>query len=373
MHRTLVCILFIAYVCELNAAVPTSELFGTTKSGDEVELYTLRSDTGLMARVMTHGATLVELHVPDGSGTPTDVILGFDDVAGYQSSANAYFGCTTGRVCNRIGNATFTLNGTSYKLAVNNGPNHLHGGTERSLDKVIWSAEPFADNSRQGVIFRYSSSDGEEGYPGTLDVQVTYSIAAGSNALTIKYEATTDQPTPVNLTNHAYFNLSGAGCESVLDHVLQLNADRYTPVDTTLIPTGAIVAVEGTPLDFREPHVIGERIAELTETDTLGYDHNFVLNLASAGELNTAAILTDSKSGRRLHIRTTEPAVQLYSGNFLNGQNGKGNQTYALRSAICLETQHYPDSVNHPQFPTTILEPGQQFQSMTVLEFSNIR
>jgi len=374
MHRNLVCILFMAYVCELNAAdVPTPELFGTTKTGDEVELYTLRSDAGLMARVMTYGATLVELHVPDRSGSTRDVILGFDDVAGYQSAANAYFGCTTGRVCNRIGKATFTLNGTSYNLAANDGPNHLHGGTERSLDKVIWSAEPFVDDSHQGVIFRYISPDGEEGYPGTLHAQVTYSIAAGSNVLTIKYKATTDQSTPVNLTNHAYFNLSGAGSESVLDHVLQLNADRYTPVDTTLIPTGAIAAVEGTPLDFREPHVIGERISELTETDTLGYDHNFVLNRVSAGELNTAAILTDKESGRRLHIRTTEPAVQFYSGNFLNGQKGKAKQTYALRSALCLETQHYPDSVNHPQFPTTILEPGQQFQSMTVMEFSNVR
>jgi len=338
-----------------------------------VELYTLRSDDGLMARVMTRGATLVELHVPDATGTTADVVFGFDDVAGYESSANAYFGCTTGRVCNRIANGRFSLNGQTYELAVNNGPNHLHGGVDRSLDKVIWTAEPFADDQRQGVTFCYSSLDGEEGYPGTLDVQVTYSITKGSNALTIDYQATTDQTTPVNLTNHAYFNLSGAGTETVLDHMLQLNADQYTPVDHTLIPTGEIVSVENTPLDFREPHAIGERIALLVDTAALGYDHNFVLRPAPAGQLNTAAILTDDDSGRRLTIRTTEPGVQFYSGNFLEGRKGKGGQIYALRSALCLETQHFPDSVNQPTFPSTILEAGQQFRSSTVLEFSTVQ
>ena len=371
MMRMIVCASLVVFSPELQAAdAPVAHSFGTTQAGENVELYTLRSDSGLVARVMTRGATLVELQVPDSSGVSEDVILGFDDVAGYESSANAYFGCTTGRVCNRIARGKFTLNGSRYELAVNNGPNHLHGGNERSLDKVIWNAAPFADDTGQGVTFDYSSPDGEEGYPGRLDITVTYTVTNRSNDLKIDYTATTDKSTPVNLTNHAYFNLSGAGSSSILGHVLVLNADRYTPVDDTLIPTGSIKSVADTPLDFRRPHVIGERIEELVETATLGYDHNFVLNASEPGELNTAAVLTDRESGRRLHIRTTEPAVQFYSGNFLNGQQGKGNRTYALRSALCLETQHYQDSVNQPKFPNTVLEPGQQFGSSTVLEFS---
>ncbi len=374
MSRIFVCLLLVISVSDTVVAdVPAPKPFGITKSGDAVELYTLRSGSGLIAHVMTYGATLVELQVPDADGTADDVILGFDDVSGYESSANAYFGCTTGRVCNRIGNASFTLNGKKYDLAANDGPNHLHGGVERSLDKVIWKAESFADDSGSRIVFRYRSSDGEEGYPGNLDVTVTYSMASSANTLRIDYRATTDQATPVNLTNHAYFNLSGAGSSTVLNHVLQLNADRYTPVDDALVPTGAVVPVAGTPLDFRRPHVIGDRIASLIETSALGYDHNFVLNTVAAGELKTAAVLTDPDSRRRLQIRTTEPAVQLYSGNFLSGQKGKGEHTYALRSALCLETQHYPDSVNRPEFPTTILQPGQEFQSSTVLEFSTSR
>ena len=353
--------------------VPASATFGTARSGDKVEIYSLSSSSGLAARVMTFGATLVELHVPDAGGNTDDVILGFDDVAGYESKANGYFGCTTGRVCNRIAGGSFSLNGKTYQLAVNNGPNHLHGGVERSLDKVIWNAEPFASDTSSGVVFRYNSPDGEEGYPGNLKVAVTYSVASDANTLRIDYMATTDRATPVNLTNHAYFNLSGAGNSTVLNHALQLNADRYTPVDDTLIPTGAVVPVAGTSLDFRSAHVIGDRIATLIDTPALGYDHNFVLNAGPAGQLRTAAILTDPDSGRRLNIRTTEPAVQFYSGNFLSGQKGKGGRTYGLRSALCLETQHYPDSVNRPEFPTTILEPGQEFRSSTVLEFSTTR
>lgn len=372
MRSTLTIILLYCVLSSVRGAdAPQPESFGTTGSGDAVEVYSLRSDAGLTARVMTYGATLVELHVPDASGATEDVILGFDDVTGYQSDANAYFGCTTGRVCNRIGGGKFTLNGKEYQLAVNNGPNHLHGGVERSLDKVIWKAEPFADDRGRGVTFRYTSPDGEEGYPGTLNVQVTYTVAAGSNTLKMDYQATTDQATPVNLTNHAYFNLSGAGNASVLGHVLQLNADRYTPVDDTLIPTGAIDPVADSPLDFREPHVIGERIASLVDTPTLGYDHNFVINPGGQEALNTAAVLTDPESGRRLTIRTTEPGVQFYSGNFLEGKTGKGGRSYALRSALCLETQHYPDSVNRPEFPNTVLMPGQEYKSSTVLEFSN--
>lgn len=372
-HLTVTTLVILMSAAASAEDVPVPEPYGTTKSGDAIELYTLRSSSGLVARVMTFGATLVELHVPDSAGTTADVILGFDDVAGYQSDANGYFGCTTGRVCNRIAKGQFSLNDKTYTLAINNAPNHLHGGIDRSLDKVVWKARPFADKSQTGVTFSYHSPDGEEGYPGNLQIQVTYSVAADSNSVTISYLATTDQATPVNLTNHAYFNLGGAGSRSVLDHVLQLNADHYTPVDETLIPTGAIEAVEGTPLDFRTPHVIGARIESLIDTPALGYDHNYVLNRSSANAAEPAAVLTDPDSGRRLLIRTTEPGIQFYSGNFLNGSSGKGERTYPLRSALCLETQHYPDSVNQPQFPSTILTPGDEFRSTTILEFSTTR
>ena len=364
--------LLLAVVMSQTSAseTPPPKSFGTTQAGESVELYTLRSDAGLVARIMTYGATLVELHAPDAGGTTADVILGFDDVAGYESDDNAFFGCTTGRVCNRIANARFTLDGKEYRLAANDGPNHLHGGTTRSLDKVIWAATAFAKDDRQGVTFRYTSPDGEEGYPGTLRVEVTYSVAAGANQLMIEYRASSDRRTPVNLTNHTYFNLSGAGSETVLDHELRLNANTYTPVDDTLIPTGNVASVAGGPLDFRRPYVIGDRIEQLIGTATIGYDHNFVLNDGNDSELRTAALLKDPHSGRVLKVLTTEPAIQFYSGNFLNGQQGKGGRSYAQRSALCLETQHYPDSVNQPQFPSTILEPDDEFRSTTVLEFS---
>ncbi len=357
-------------VSSAKAVLPDCESFGRTKDGTEVHLYTLRSDSGLMARVTEYGATLVELHVPDADGNTADVILGFDDVSGYQSDSNQYFGCTTGRVCNRIAKGQFRLNGRTYTLATNDGPNHLHGGSERSLDKVIWTAEPFDADGRRGVVFSYTSPDGEEGYPGNLILRVTYSVSDAAADLTIDYTATTDQPTPVNLTNHAYFNLSGAGSATVLDHLLQIHADHYTPVDETLIPTGAIDPVAGTPLDFRTPHAVGERIGALVETPTLGYDHNFILNRPDDHEdLFSAAVLTDPKSGRRLTVKTTLPAIQFYSGNFLKGQTGKAGRVYPLRSALCLETQYSPDSVNHPNFPSIILEPGETFSSRTVYSF----
>ena len=375
MLRILICLILVSSSCKLDAAeIPVSESFGTTKTGDDVELYTLRNETGLMARVMTYGATLVELHVPDASGTSGDVILGFDDVADYESADNQYFGCSTGRVCNRIANAKFTLDGIEYQLAANDGPNHLHGGSSRSLDKVIWKAHPFESKTSQGVAFTYMSPDGEEGYPGNLTITVTYSVMRDSNELQIEFLCTTDKPTPVNLTNHAYFNLAGAGSDTVLDHVLQLNADRYTPVNNTLIPTGQVESVAGTALDFREPHAVGERIQKLLKTATLGYDHNFVLNETGKKELlNLAAILTDPESGRRLRIKTTLPAIQFYSGNFLKGQKGKGEQPYAQRSALCLETQYNPDSVNQPGFPSIILKPGHEWKSLTTLAFDATR
>lgn len=351
--------------------VPTSESFGKTREGHPVEIYTLKSSQGLVAKVMTRGATLVQLLVPDRNGKAADVVLGFDDVAGYESEDNQYFGTTTGRVCNRIAKGKFTLEGKEYTLAINNEPNHLHGGVERSLDKVVWTAKSFSNEKGQGVKFTYTSPDGEEGYPGELKITVNYFVPSDGNSLAISYTATTDKATPVNLTNHSYFNLAGEGSATVLDHKLRLNADNYTPTDDTLIPTGKIATVEGTDLDFRKRTRIGDRIESIGETAAIGYDHNFVLNEKPAdAKINFAAALVDPASGRLMRVSTTEPGIQFYSGNFLKGQKGKGGKTYAHRSAMCLETQHYPDSVNHPQFPTTILKSGETFESRTVFSFS---
>lgn len=344
------------------------EPFGETADGTPVELYTLSNANGMVAKIMTRGATLVELDVPDRDGNIEDVVLGFDDVAGYESDRNQYFGCTAGRVANRIAKGRFTLNGKEYTLAINNEPNHLHGGVERSLDKVVWQAREVERRSGKGVRFTYTSPDGEEGYPGNLSAVVTYTLDDNNN-LRIRYRAETDAPTPVNLTNHSYFNLAGQGSDTVLNHELMINADKYTPTDDTLIPTGEIASVEGTPLDFRHSHVIGDRIGELVETAALGYDHNFVLNEGERGP-TLCARLRDPESGRVLTVRTTEPGVQFYSGNFLFGQKGKGGKEYPLRSAVCLETQHFPDSVNHPEFPSMILEPGEVYQHVCVYGFS---
>jgi aldose 1-epimerase len=349
---------------------PTSEDFGKTKSGQAVEIYTLKNETGLIAKVMTRGATLVELHVPDSSGKTADVVFGFDDVSGYESEGNQYFGCTAGRVCNRIAQGKFTLDGKEYTLAINNEPNHLHGGGDRSFDKVVWTARAFANDRGEGVTFSYTSPDGEEGYPGTVQAKVTYFVPKDRNNLSIHYTATTDKATPINLTNHAYFNLSGHGSETILDHLLTLKASQYTPVDETLIPTGEIASVDNTPLDFRKPTKIGSRIAQLVDTATLGYDHNLVLDEVDDNKpMHLAAVLADRSSGRNLRIATTEPGIQFYSGNFLMGQKGKDGKTYAHQSGCCLETQHYPDSVNHPEFPSTILKPGEEFDSRTIFMF----
>ncbi len=354
-----------------TAADPTSEPFGKTADGQPVEIYTLKNDAGFTAKVMTRGATLVQLLAPDRTGKLDDVILGFDSVAGYESEDNQYFGCTTGRVCNRIAKGKFSLEGKDYTLAVNNEPNHLHGGAKKSLDKVVWTAKPFTNERGQGASFSYTSPDGEEGYPGNLTVTVNYLVLKDKNNLSIRYTATTDKATPVNLTNHAYFNLAGQGAPSIADHVLTINADQYTPTDDTLIPTGKIESVEGTNLDFRKPRKIGKSIDELTDTPAIGYDHNFVLRAPEGDKpMRLAANLFDKSTGRRLRIMTTEPAVQFYSGNFLKGQKGKGGKTYAHRSALCLETQHYPDSINQPSFPTTVLKPDGKFESQTVLSFS---
>jgi len=353
-----------------SGAEPVAEPFGKTKDGEAVEIYTLKSESGLVAKVMTRGATLVQLHVPDKNGKSADVLLGFDDVAGYESDDNQYFGCTTGRVCNRIAKGKFSLDGKDYSLLINNEPNHLHGGGPRSLDKVIWKANPYANEKGEGVKFSYTSPDGEEGYPGNLSITVSYFVPKAANSISISYTATTDQATPVNLTNHAYFNLAGEGSETVLKHSLRLNADRYTPGDDTMIPTGEIASVEGTDLDFRKRTVVGKRIESIGKTAAIGYDHNFVLNAPKEGEsMVLAAVLVEPESGRRMRVMTSEPGIQFYSGNFLKGQKGKGGKVYAHRSALCLETQHYPDSVNHDNFPTTILKPGEKFESKTTYAF----
>ena len=349
-----------------------SASFGKTKDGEDVQLFTIKSENelGIIAKVMTRGATLVSLHVPDKNGKMADVLLGFDDVAGYESEDNQYFGCTTGRVCNRIAQGKFTLDGKEYTLEINNEPNHLHGGVTRSLDKVVWKAKPVSNDAGSGVVFSYTSPDGEEGYPGKLSVRVRYFIPKEGGRLAISYSAKSDKATPVNLTNHAYFNLAGEGSDTVLDHVLMLNADKYTPTDDTLIPTGEIKSVEGTELDFRKPTKIGKRIDSLTDTAALGYDHNFVLNPPKGdSKLYFAGNLRDPKSGRVMRITTNEPGIQFYTGNFLKGQKGKGGKEYAHRSACCLETQHFPDSVNHDNFPSTILKPGEEYTSLTLLGF----
>lgn len=347
-----------------------AEPYGQTAEGTPVEAYTLTNDSGMSAKLITRGATLVELHVPDRNGQTADVVLGFDDVAGYESDRNQYFGCTTGRVANRIAGGKFTLDGVEYQLAVNNGPNALHGGLKRSLDKVVWKATEFERRKARGVGFEYTSPDGEEGFPGELKITVTY-VLTDDNELRIAYRATTNKPTPVNLTNHSYFNLSGAGSATVLDHELQLWADHYTPTDETQIPTGEIRPVAGTPLDFRAPHRIGERIEAVNSTEALGYDHNFIVNGQFGGALRPCARVKDPASGRVMTVTTNSPAVQLYTGNHLFGQAGKGGKTYPRQSALCLETQHSPDSVNHDNFPTTILKPGETYEYATVYKFSN--
>ena len=348
-------------------APPEKDSFGKTAKGEAVDRYTLRNKAGVIARLSTRGATLIELQVPDKKGQLVDVVLGFDDLAGYEGDGNQHFGCTTGRVANRIAKGKFTVDGQEYSLAINNGPNALHGGIERNLGAIVWAAEPFENEKGPGVIFRYTSPDGEEGFPGKLDCTVTYQLTH-ENEVRIDYVATTDKATPVNLTNHSYFNLGGEGSATVLDHELTLHANSYTPADETLIPTGQIATVDGTPLDFRKSTRIGDRIAQLDTSAFLGYDHNYVCN-GTAGELREIAKVKDPASGRVMTVSTTEPGVQFYTGNFLKSQKGKGGHEYARRSAMCLETQHYPDSVNHPEFPTTILKPGEKYTQTCVYAF----
>lgn len=343
----------------------TTQEFGKTEKGEVVNLYTLRNRNGVEIAIINYGARVVTLKTPDARGRLADIALGFDSLKGYEGP-NPYFGAIVGRYGNRIAKGKFTLDGKEYTLAKNNGENSLHGGLV-GFDRVIWSRKTEESNGVQKAIFSYTSKDGEEGYPGTLNVTVTYSLG-NNDDVQIDYHATTDKATVLNVTNHTYFNLAGQGNGDILNQVMQLNADRFTPVDAGLIPTGELKDVTGTPFDFRKPTVIGSRIGDKDEQLTLGkgYDHNYVLNRSGSG-LVMAAKAVDPPSGRALEVWTTEPAVQFYTGNFLDGTVvGKNANNYAQRTGFCLETQHYPDSPNHPDFPTTVLKPGEEYKTTTV-------
>ena len=341
-------------------------VFGKTKDGAAVDLFTLTNANGMKAKIMTYGAILTELHVPDRQGRSDDVVLGFDDLESYLKG-HPHFGATTGRVANRIAKGKFTLDGKEYTLAVNNGPNSLHGGL-KGFDKVVWKAESKEASEGVAVQLTYVSPDGEEGYPGNLTTVVNYTLT-NQNELRIDYKATTDKATPVNLTNHSYFNLAGPQSGDILGHELTLAADEYTPADDTLIPTGEIRSVKGTPLDFTKAATIGSRIAQVADK-TGGYDHNFVLR-GKGKSLALAARAYEPKTGRVMEMYTTEPAVQLYTGNFLDGKlKGKGGVVYQKHQAFCLEAQHFPDSVNHPEFPSVVLRPGQTYTQTTAYKFS---
>jgi aldose 1-epimerase len=347
-------------------------VFGRLPDGREAQLFTLSNARGVRAEITNYGGTIVRLFTPDRHGELADITLGFDQLTDYVAHS-PYFGCLIGRVGNRIANGRFSLAGKTYALAQNNTPNgmpcHLHGGMI-GFDKALWRAEPFDDAGNAGLRLQFHSADGDEGYPGNLDVTVTYTLSADS-ALRIDYTAKTDQPTPVNLTNHAYFNLAGEGSGDVLGHVLTLNARGYTPVNPGLIPLGHVAPVAGTPFDFTSPSKIGQRIDLPNEQLRFagGYDHNFVVNRIDNSLVSAAAAL-EPLSGRTLEVLTTEPGVQFYSGNFLNGTfAAKKGHVYQRRHGFCLETQHFPDSPNQPAFPSVILQPGQTLASTTVYRF----
>ncbi len=341
-----------------------SERFGTTPCGSNIRLFTLANNQGMEVRIINYGGIITTIKVPDRTGRVDDVVLGHDTLEGYLNRTR-FFGALIGRHANRIARGRFAIEGIEYSLAINNGMNHLHGGV-KGFDKVVWEAEEVD----RGLRVSYLSKDGEEQYPGNLRAVVTYSLSE-ANELRLDYEATTDKDTIINLTNHSYFNLAGEG--TILDHELTVEADAFTPVDQTLIPTGEIQDVKGSPMDFRSPAAIGKRINDDSEQLRFaggGYDHNFVLRSGEEG-FRKAATVHDRKTGRVLEVSTTEPGLQFYSGNFLDGSIiGKGGRAYVKYSGCCLETQHFPDSPNHPNFPATLLRPGEEYRHMTVFKFS---
>lgn len=382
MHRTVslraatrwlpICMALLAAVVSTAYAAPaiTKKPFGNV-DGVPVDLYSLANSKGMQVSITNYGAIVVSLVVPDRNGKPGDVVLGYDQVEEYVK-ASPYFGAIVGRYGNRIAGGKFTLNGKEYTLAQNNNGNHLHGGL-KGFDKAVWKAQELSTNLGPALKLTYLSKDGEEGYPGNLAVTVTYTLLSYGNSLVIDYLATTDKPTPVNLTNHSYFNLAGQGNGDILGHELTLFADRFTPVDKGLIPTGELRPVEGTPFDFRQPVAIGKRIHQADEQLQFGggYDHNFVLSGEQDGGLTLAARVVEPTSGRIMEVLTKEPGIQFYCGNFLDGSNvGKGGKPVCYRYGFCLETQHFPDSPNKPSFPTTILQPGKQYRTTTIYRFS---
>ena len=356
---------WLAALATLTLLLPAVE-FGCTAPKD---IITLKNAQGMEVHAISYGGIITSILVPDRRGRFEDVVLGYDNAESYVKNNGPYMGAIIGRYANRIAKGMFMLDGQTFKLATNNGPNHLHGGN-KGFDKVMWQEEEFRNADGVGVIFRYTSPDGEEGYPGTLKAQVTYTLT-DRNELIVDYLATTDKPTLVNLTHHSYFNLSG-GKRDILEHELTINADQYTPIDATSIPTGEIASVEGTPFDFRKPMAIGSRIAQAAEQlrNGKGYDHNFVVNRRDDRVVHAARVYEPS-TGRVLDVSTTEPGLQFYSGNFLDGSiKGKSGRAYPQRFGFCLETQHFPDSPNQPKFPSTVLRPGKEYRSRTVYAFS---
>ncbi len=350
-----------------QATLPSKQAFQKTIDGKETDLFILKNKNGLQAAITNYGGRIVSLLVPDKDGKLTDVVVGFDGVEKYQNSTEPYFGATIGRYGNRIAKGKFTLDGKTYSLFTNNGPNTLHGG-KKGFQDVVWDAKMLNDQKLQ---LNYLSKDMEEGFPGNLNVQVTYTLT-DNNELKIDYEATTDKKTVVNLTNHAFFNLNGEGSGTILNHTLQINASRYTPVDSTLIPTGKLVAVANTPFDFTQPSKIGSRIDEENEQlkNGKGYDHNFVLNAHNPSDLFLAAKVVGNVSGIAMDVLTEEPGLQFYSGNFMQSKNTfKTGAKDDFRTAFCLETQHFPDSPNQPAFPSTMLNPGDTYRTTSVYKF----
>ncbi|MBN2411048.1 galactose mutarotase [candidate division KSB1 bacterium] len=362
------CLFTLCAPSQKSAPSITNMPFGTTPDGIQADIYTLVNTNGLEAQITNFGATIVSLKVPDKTGKLDDVVLGFDNLKDYIEHRN-FFGATVGRYGNRIANGKFTLDGVEYNLAANNGPNHLHGGI-KGFDRVIWDAEIVNTTEGQALQLTYVSKDMEEGYPGNLTAVVTFSLTT-DNGIKIEYEATTDKKTVVNLTNHSYFNLKNEG--EILDHVVTINADKMIPVDEGLIPTGELQSVDGTPFDFRKPTPIGARINADDQQIRFGggYDHSFVLNKESGSSLSLAARVSEPTTGRIMEVYTTEPGMQFYTGNFLNGSvTGKYGRVYEKRNAFCMETQHFPDSPNKPEFPSTVLEPGQKYSTVTIYKFS---
>lgn len=352
--------------CFGGGALDSGKIFGFTPDGTPVEIYTLRNVNGVEAHILNYGGIIQSLKVPDKNGKLGDVVLGYDSLASYETNS-PYFGALIGRYGNRIAKGHFNLNGIGYTLATNNGVNSLHGGV-KGFDKVVWHATPGRSTQGATLELTYTSHDGEEGFPGTLKVTALYTLAA-DNALRLDYTATTDKDTVVNLTQHSYFNLAGHG--DILGHVVYLNADQFTPVDATLIPTGELKPVAGSPFDFRQPTAIGARIGQANEQLKFGkgYDHNWVIN-HPMGELGLDARVTEPTTGRVLEVWSTEPGLQFYSGNFLDGSNvGKGGRVYEFRNGFCMEPQHYPDSPNHDNFPSVVLHPGETYHNTIVYKF----